>query len=332
MSISQLHLVVLSLLASVEQRWARALSANVPSTTPPLESYAVQTIRVIPHVGEPFTQGLEITDDGKYLVETSGSYPVGTESFVRLVNPSTGETIRSLKDGVNGKFAEGIVQIPSSRHWFVSTYMDKKVVEYDEDLNFVVDHDFPWMGWGLTRSADGAAFLATNGSEYLMKLNPTTFETLDTKVVTCFGKRVVGLNELEMVDNFMGHGPTLLGNVYLTRLVLAVDPDTARCRGVFHLESLGDKQDNENAGFHVANGLAYNKTSGTLFVTGKNWKEMFEIRLNPDPENVASEMLSNRLVQVRPVSLQAVNMEVSPGADSFLNSPPRTLAVKKLLK
>jgi len=158
----------------------------------------------------------------------------------------------------------------------------------------VQHHAFPWMGWGFTRTPDGASFLATNGSEYVMTMDKS-FGLLNSQVVSCLGKRVVGLNELEMVDDFMGSGPMLLGNVYLTRVALVVDPRTMRCTGVFHLEGLGETEPNEISGFHVANGLAYNHSSGTLFVTGKNWQKMFEVRIVEDTSEQAKNLLSRHL-------------------------------------
>lgn len=249
-------------------------------------SYLVTKLREMPHVGMPFTQGLEFTPSGQ-LVETSGDWPPGVGSFVRVLDPQTGYELRRTTDGLQNStrappssiFIEGISQM--GNHWFASTYTDKSVLEYDADFNFVKTHRFPWEGWGLSRSPDGSAFLATNGSEHLMALDPGTFEAVDVKVATCLGRRVTGLNELELVDDFLGRGPALLGNVINTRLVLVLDPATAQCTGVFELDGkqLEPQTANEEWGYHVANGIAYNKQNKTLYVTGKNWGKMFEIRV-----------------------------------------------------
>jgi len=249
-------------------------------------SYSVTKLREMTHVGMPFTQGLEFTPSGQ-LVETSGDYPPGVGSFVRILDPQTGYESRRITDGLRDStssppsslFIEGISRM--GNRWFASTYLDKSVLEYDADFHLVTTHRFPWEGWGLSWSPGGGAFLATNGSEYLMALDPGTYEAVDVKVATCLGRRVEGLNELELVDDFLGRGPALLGNVINTRLVLALDPATARCTGVFNLDGqqLEPVEDNEVSGYHVANGIAYNKQSRTLIVTGKNWDKMFEIRV-----------------------------------------------------
>jgi len=295
--------------------------------TPP-RSYRLEVIRTFPHEGLPFTQGLEIHSDGHHLVETSGSYPTGTESYIRILDPATGKTVRSLKDGLEGRFIEGIVQTENG-HWFASTYTDKTAVEYDSNLNKIAEHTYPHMGWGLTRTPNGESFLATNSSEHILTLQKNTFEVLDSKVVTCMGKRVSGLNELEMLDDFMGLGPTILGNVYLSRLVLAVNPATGECIGAFDLNVLGVTETSEAAGFHAANGLAYNKSSGTLYATGKNWDTMYEVRILDDPQGITLPALSRHLMTAPAVQAEGpMLLEVVPGADSFLEAGrnPRTHA------
>lgn len=260
------------------------LRASAPRGAEP-RSYAVTKLREMPHVGQPFTEGLEFTPSGQ-LVETSGDYPQGVGSFVRVLDPLTGQETRRITDGLQDSaltppslFIEGISQM--GNRWFASTFTDRAVLEYDANFNFVTAHRYPWDGWGFSWSPEGGTFFATNGSEHLMSLDPGTFEAVDVKVANCLGRRVEGLNELELVDDFLGRGPALLGNVINTRLVLALDPATARCTGFFNLDGqqLEPVEDNEVSGYHVANGIAYNKQSRTLIVTGKNWDKMFEIRV-----------------------------------------------------
>lgn len=268
--------------------------------------YSVHPMREMDHVGAPFTQGLEFTEDGERLIETSGSYPAGTQSFVRTLDPETGEVLVSTQEGLDhaaqpgGRFIEGIVQLEAGAgsHWFASTYEDHTAVEYDSEFNQVDEHPYPYEGWGFSRNADRTAFLATNGSSHIMELTPGTFEVESVKTATCYGRTVSGINELEMVHDFQGSGqPALLGNVYMTRIVVALDPATMNCIGLLHLEGLGDVQDNESVGFHVANGIAFNRHTGTYIMTGKNWRKMFEVRLeeeSPEEGGRARELMVAR--------------------------------------
>lgn len=253
--------------------------------------YSVHVIREMDHVGAPFTQGLEFTEDGERLIETSGSYPAGTQSFVRALDPQSGAVLVSTNAGLDhavqpgGRFIEGIVQLEAGAdsHWFASTYEDHTAIEYDSEFNHVDEHPYPYEGWGFSRNSDRTAFLATNGSEHVMELTPGSFEVESVKTATCYGGAVSGINELEMVHDFQGSGqPALLGNVYMTRIVVALDPATMHCIGLLHLEGLGDVEGHESAGFHVANGIAFNQYTGTYIMTGKNWQKMFEVRLEEE--------------------------------------------------
>jgi glutamine cyclotransferase len=286
----------------------RVISMKAEEQVPPgLTSFKLELLRAIPHLNMPFTQGLEISTDGQHLIETSGSYPPGTPSYVRLVDPATGTTVSTLQDGLQGRFIEGITQRPNG-NWVASTYQDWKAVEYDPDFKMIAEHKYPHTGWGLTRTPDGESFLATNGSDVMMTLDKDDFKLKDAKVVTCLGKRVTGMNELELVEDFAGHGPTLLGNLYLSRLVLAVNPTTGECIGAFSLNGLGVATWNEAQGFHAANGLAWNKTSQTLWATGKNWDRMYEVRVTPDPQQWALQELSRHLYYAVPTSPMLVEL------------------------
>mmetsp|Transcript_59862 Transcript_59862/g.161323 ORF Transcript_59862/g.161323 Transcript_59862/m.161323 type:complete len:402 (-) Transcript_59862:164-1369(-) len=262
--------------------------------------YTVELLRTMPHADRPWTQGLEFASDGR-LIETSGDYPRGSGSFVRVLNPTTGAVAQKVSEGMDGPdghvFIEGISELDG--RFFASTYEDHKAIEYDSNLKFVRSHDFPHIGWGLTHTPDRKSFIATNGSAYVMLLEPGSFKLLSATPATCMGKAVEGLNELEMVDDFLGHGPALLGNIMNTRLVLVLDPSTFACRGAFHLEGLEPSDTNENFGFHVANGIAYNTQTRTFWVTGKNWVSMFEVRVSEDPKLAtgqgALQMLSTHL-------------------------------------
>lgn len=275
-------------------------------------SFAVTKIREFPHMGQPWTQGLEFRGDGM-LLETSGNYPPGSGSFVRVVNPADGTIVQKISEGLElPRFIEGITQLGD--RWFASTYEDQVALEYDADMHLTATHPFPWNGWGLTHDAAGRLLLATNGSEYITVVDPSTFKAVDTKVATCMGKRVFGLNELEMVPDLLGHGPTLLGNVINTRLVLGLDPSTAKCTSVFHLAGLEQLQSSEEYGFHVANGIAFNRESGHLIVTGKNWDSMFEVSLAPEGagSGTALDMLAGHLDVARSVALSKISARLGP--------------------
>eukprot|EP00929_Paragymnodinium_shiwhaense_P091005 TRINITY_DN51063_c0_g1_i2.p1 TRINITY_DN51063_c0_g1~~TRINITY_DN51063_c0_g1_i2.p1 ORF type:complete len:331 (+),score=42.24 TRINITY_DN51063_c0_g1_i2:154-1146(+) len=276
-----------ALLSSAESPDLAALKHESTNAQP--QNFNVKVLRQLPHVGKPFTQGLEFRSTGgkSELVETSGSYPPGTVSFIRGVDLKTGATTWTSYEGIGDAFIEGIVQAGQGGHWFASVYQEpRKTLEYDDNFKFLATHPYHFDGWGLTRSVDGASFLATNGSSYVMTLaNDGSFRLLQRQRATCLGKPVPAMNELEMVPDFLGRGPALLGNVYTSRVVVALDPKTMNCLGAFHLDNIAEEtQNSEVGGFHVANGLAFNRDTGTFYVTGKNWDSMFEIEVTEEKD------------------------------------------------
>lgn len=255
------------------RRAARLSKKDIP------QEYTVKQIRLIPHDGRPWTQGLEFTENG-LLLETSGDYPFGTGSYVRFVDTKTGATIKKVADGLSSPvFIEGIARM--QEQWIASTYDNNVTLVFDKNLNYLGSRPFHHTGWGFAPALDGTTFWATNGSEFLMQLSADDYSEVADVPVTCAGQRVDGLNELEMVPDFLGSGEArLLANVINTRVVLVVDPVSGRCTGVFNLQDLEPVDPQEHLGLHVANGIAYNPKTRTYWITGKNWASMYEIELS----------------------------------------------------
>lgn len=246
------------------------------------QAYKVKVLRKLTHAGMPWTQGLEWVQQGtRYmLIETSGDYPQGKGSFVRSLDINTGKEIMRSTEGFR-MFFEGITQ--KDDHWFISTYHDHKILEFDARMQHIADHPFPYEGWGLTYDSVNHQFLATNSTAALLFIDPHTFKTRDVKEVTCMGKSVKGLNELEFVPDWYEGGPVIMGNLINSRVVLVLDPHTAKCIGTFHLQGLEFMDIKERMGYHVANGIAYDPSQGTFYATGKNWKNIFELKIEKEP-------------------------------------------------
>ncbi|CAE7670567.1 QCT [Symbiodinium sp. CCMP2592] len=238
-------------------------------------SYKAQILRTLPHEGAPFTQGLELAGQSK-LIETSGAYPAGTESFIRMIDLKDGSVLQTTKSGLSGRFAEDVA--PTADGWIVATYHGHKAVRFNADLSVDRDLDYPIEeGWGLCLDESKRRYFATNGTEFLMEMDSETLALNRVAPVTCMGYKVPGLNELEFVADFDGKGPMVFGNLYRTRFILGIDPSTFECTSFFDLEGFGEQDPEEQFGFHVANGIAYLPASKTFLVTGKNWQHMFEI-------------------------------------------------------
>jgi len=253
---------------SIAALWAAAASEP--------QQFRAKKLRSLIHEGAPFTQGLELVDDDT-LIETSGAYPPGTASFIRFIDLHAGTAKQKGTSGLEKRFAEGIAKVKEG--WLVTTWSDHKALRYGPNLDLVAEEDYPWQGWGFAHDTKRDKFLATDGSPFMMQLNAETLKLEKKKAVTCMGHEVPGMNELEYVEDFADQGSVLFGNIYMTRFVLGVDPETFKCKCFFDLEGFGAQPESEQMGFHVANGIAYLPKSKSFIVTGKNWDEMFEISL-----------------------------------------------------
>mmetsp|Transcript_48776 Transcript_48776/g.113897 ORF Transcript_48776/g.113897 Transcript_48776/m.113897 type:complete len:329 (+) Transcript_48776:79-1065(+) len=251
------------------------LSWSAASSEP--RQYTARILRTLPHQGAPFTQGLELANENE-LIETSGAYPPGTDSFVRTLDLRSGSILHSTKSGLSGRFAEDVARTPDG--WLVATYHDRKALRFNSDLSLDGEVEYPLEeGWGLAHDAQRETYFATNGSASMMMLDAHSLALKRVAPIMCMGHKVPGMNELEFVEDFDGQGPTLFGNLYKTRYVIGMDPTTFECTSFFDLEGFGEEDANEQYGFHVANGIAYLPNSKTFMVTGKNWQNMFEISL-----------------------------------------------------
>ena len=132
--------------------------------------------------------------------------------------------------------------------------------------------EFPYEGegWGLTN--DGKSLILSDGSSALRFLDPATFRVERTIAVTHRGKPLEGLNELEYVKG------EILANVWLSNGIARIDPRDGRLTGWLDLSGLAKKAAPNNPDA-VLNGIAHDPTTDRLFVTGKLWPKLFEIRV-----------------------------------------------------
>lgn len=227
----------------------------------PTNTYEV--IRVFPHDDEAFTQGL-IIHQGK-LIESTGQ--VG-QSSLRLVEPQTGNILQRVPVPPP-YFAEGITLLNGKIYQL--TWQDQKGFIYDAaSLNKIGEFPYEGEGWGLTN--DGKSLIMSDGSNRLRFIDPASF--IVTKTVRVFDKTrpIESLNELEFVQG------EIYSNIWHEDRVARIDPQTGMVVGWIDLAGLlkPDEITDEEA---VLNGIAYDESNKTLFVTGKLWPKVFEIRL-----------------------------------------------------
>ena len=240
----------------------RQMTPTVPPAGSTAPRYHYQIQHVYPHDRNAFTQGLQYVDG--FLYEGTG---LNGRSSIRKVKLETGEIVQR-RAVPKEFFGEGIALWKSDLielTWQseVAFVYDSRTFEPRRTMKYVGE------GWGLTH--DGTALIMSDGTEALRFLDPMSFSERQRLVVTDAGTRVKHLNELEMVKG------EIFANVWLTDYVARVAPDTGRVTGWIDLGGLLSARERGSA--DVLNGIAYDEANDRLFVTGKLWPKLFEVKI-----------------------------------------------------
>ncbi len=248
---------------SNDRKTQDASSAKV-SKPAKVRTYRLDVVAEYPHDVNSYTQGLFFHDGVMY--ESIGQYG---ESSLRTVNMETGKPIRR-KSVSKEYFVEGSVVYGGDL--YVLTWMEEKVFVYDaETLELKSEKDYPREGWGLT--TDGKYLIASDGSSNLYFLDKDL--KLKRYVQVKLGNRPIKfLNELEYIDG------KVWANVYTSDEIVIIDPNTGLIEGIIDCDGLLPKE-LHTEDTDVLNGIAYDPMTGKIYLTGKNWPKLYEIRLVP---------------------------------------------------
>ena len=223
--------------------------------------YELEVVREYDHDRGAYTQGLFFYADTLY--ETTG---LNGKSSLRKVDLSSGKVLDSRKIGKK-YFAEGSCVLGDKL--YVLTWQNQVVFVYDAaSMEYKMSYSYAREGWGLT--TDGKQLIASDGSARLYFLSPELLQT-GSVMVTLNGRPVRLLNELEWVDG------RIWANVYTSDIILVINPSTGRveatvdCTGLLPEKLYSRDTD-------VLNGIAVD-SSGRIFLTGKNWPKLFEVKL-----------------------------------------------------
>ncbi|HEX3701794.1 MAG TPA: glutaminyl-peptide cyclotransferase [Vicinamibacterales bacterium] len=226
----------------------------------PVFGYTIQ--HIYPHDPKAFTQGLQYVDG--VLYEGTG---LNGHSSIRKVKLETGEVLQQ-RDVPDQYFGEGIVVWESAL--IELTWRSHVAFVYDrESFKPRQTFNYPGEGWGLTH--DGKNLIMSDGSAALRLLDPVTFAERRRIDVTAAGVPVKNLNELEFVKG------EVFANVWQTPYVARISLESGHVTGWIDLRGLLSNAESRNA--DVLNGIAYDAKDDRLFVTGKLWPKLFEVRL-----------------------------------------------------
>jgi glutaminyl-peptide cyclotransferase len=228
------------------------------------EAYGYEIVKTYPHNETFFTEGLEIHDG--FLYESTGE---NGKSSLNKSELTSGKTVQSLKLS-NKYFGEGITVF--NNRIFQLTYKTKVGFVYQLDNMAVVDsfHFESAEGWGLTH--DEQNLIMSDGTNILTYLDPVSYKTVKKLQVYDDKDPVVYLNELEYSDGF------IYANVWTTNLLVKIDPKTGKVLSKIDLDGILILS-NTNKQVDVLNGIAIDPVTKRMFVTGKLFPKLFEIKL-----------------------------------------------------
>jgi glutaminyl-peptide cyclotransferase len=241
-----------------------ALLTGVPArAAAPVYGYDI--VHTYPHDPHAFTEGLFYLDG--FLYESTG---LEHESSIRKVKLETGEVVQKV-DVPPEYFGEGIVNW--KRRLISLTWKTQVGFVYDlASLQVRRRFTYPGEGWALTQ--DGKRLIMSDGTPQLRFLDPETLQETGRITVNDAGKPLRRVNELEWVKG------RIYANVWETNLIIMIDPATGNITGAVDLTGLlgAERPPGPDS---VLNGIAYDSLHDRLFVTGKNWPQLFEIRVLP---------------------------------------------------
>ena len=227
--------------------------------------YVAEIVKEYPHDPESFTQGLEWLGDGT-LLEGTGQ---NGKSKLRIVRLEDGAATQEV-DLDPTLFGEGTT-VWNDRIYQL-TWRSGVAIVYDrQTLKELKRFEYKGEGWGLTH--DDKHLIMSDGSSTLQFRDPETFAVVKTIKVFGNGRRIAKLNELEVVNG------QILANVWREDVIVRISPENGQVTGWIDLSGL-PRYVRPHAEA-VLNGIAYDADGDRLFVTGKNWPKLFEIRLLP---------------------------------------------------
>lgn len=224
-------------------------------------TYSYSIVNTYPHDISAYTEGLVFTNGELY--ESTGEY---TQSSIRKVNLESGAVEQEFKLP-DLYFGEGLTTIDGSLMQL--TWLENVGFVYNKET-FEVQRNFSYngQGWGLTY--DGQHLIMSNGTSTLAFLDPTTYQITSEINVRDGNNSVQNLNELEYING------SIYANIWHSMNIAIINPQTGQVNGWIDLTGIYDPRNYDL----VLNGIAYDAQTARLFVTGKNWPNLYEINIH----------------------------------------------------
>jgi glutaminyl-peptide cyclotransferase len=233
------------------------------TATSRLPTYTYEVVKAYPHDKGAFTQGLVFYQGALY--ESTG---LNGSSSLRRVELETGKVLKKIEVPIEF-FAEGLALF--NGRLYQLTWQTQRGFVYDLDsFNKLREFSYAGEGWGLTR--DAHSLIMSDGSSRIRFIDPNTFEVQRLITVQDNGRDVIQLNELEYIKG------EIYANIWMDDRIARIDPQSGKVNAWIDLSGLLPPEARTDPGA-VLNGIAYDESSDRLFVTGKLWPKLFEIKL-----------------------------------------------------
>lgn len=237
----------------------------VSNIQPKLLKYTI--VNTYSHDTGSFTEGLEFYKDTLYESTGSGN---NCKSYLRKYDFKTGKIYKQV-DLDSKYFGEGITILNNKIYQI--TYQEKTGFIYNADTwklekTFTYEKDIE--GWGMTN--DGKHIYQSDGTEKIWKMNPENQKMMDYVNIYSASSKIPKINELEWING------KIFANIWTKDAIAVVNPSNGAVEGILDLSNLRKSIKFPEA--EVLNGIAYNPKTKTIFVTGKQWDKMFEIKVS----------------------------------------------------
>jgi glutamine cyclotransferase len=230
--------------------------------------YTYSILNTYPHDTNSFTEGLWYSDGFMYESSGSGNSP-DYQSTLRQVDLTTGKIVQECTLPIE-YFGEGIAVVNDT---IIQLTWQSNVGFIYNKTTFTVlgNFTYPTQGWGLTY--DGKNLIMSDGSDHLYFLNPTTFQRVGEVKVHDGNSSVTMLNSLDYING------DVYANVWMTNKIAIINPNTGQVKAWIDLTGLPASVASKTNLNAVLNGIAYDPQGDRFFVTGKDWTNLYQIKL-----------------------------------------------------
>ena len=249
--------------------------ANVNRPAPQqVITYNYEVVNTYKHDPEAFTEGLQFYNG--FLYESTGGYQKDPfSSSLRKTDLETGKVLQNF-DLAGEYFGEGLTIIGGKIYQL--TWKEKTCFVYDlATFKLLKEFKFDGDGWGMTN--DGKNIIMTDSTHVLRFFDPETFQVVKTlPVFDAKGQPLMAINELEYIKG------EIWSNIWMKNTIVRIDPATGKLLGTIDLSKLVNEAQKDYDKADVLNGIAYDEATDRIFVTGKLWKKLYEIKVTPQAQ------------------------------------------------